>query len=305
MRQVWHSHGVVVGAPVPTRWAHSHAALPVVFARGSDLALFCSSRDDRGRSHIASGQLDLEAGAASFDEKPAVTIGDLGAFDDSGVTSSCVVSHDGRVLQYYTGWSLGVTVPFVLGIGCAESEDGGRTFRKVSRAPVLGRTAIDPYLTASPSVLVEGDTWRMWYVSGSDWRATNDGVKHRYHVRYAESTDGVHWEPTGRVCVDYRDEHETAIARPCVVRDTDAYRMWFCSRGDAYRIGYAESSDGLTWTRCGDAIEISGRADAWDSEMQAYPFIVDHDGTRHMLYNGNGYGATGIGHAVLQRCATT
>ena len=105
-----------------------------------------------------------------------MTIGDLGAFDDSGVTTSCVVSHQGRVLQYYTGWSLGVTVPFVLGIGCAESDDGGRTFRKVSPAPVLGRTAIDPYLTASPSVLVEGDTWRMWYVSGSDWRASADGA---------------------------------------------------------------------------------------------------------------------------------
>ena len=295
---------MVVGAPVPARWARSHAALPVVFGSGSDLALLCSSRDDRGRSHIASGRVDLEAGAASFDDEPAVTIGELGAFDDSGVTSSCVVSHEGRVLQYYTGWSLGVRVPFVLGIGCAESDDGGRTFRKVSPAPVLGRTAIDPYLTASPSVLVEGDTWRMWYVSGSDWRATADGVEHRYHVRYAESTDGVRWEPTGRVCVDYRDEHETAIARPCVVRDTDAYRMWFCSRGDAYRIGYAESSDGLTWTRHDDAIEISG-GNGWDSDMQAYPFVVDHDGTRHMLYNGNGYGATGIGHAVLERWATT
>ena len=205
------------------------------------------------------------------------------------------------MLQYYTGWSLGVTVPFVLGIGCAESEDGGRTFKKVSSAPVLGRTAIDPYLTASPSVLVEGDTWRMWYVSGSNWHMREDDVQHRYHVRYAESADGVNWEPTGLVCVDYQDEHETAIARPCVIRDADAYRMWFCARGDAYRIGYAESPDGLTWTRHDDSVEISSLADGWDSEMQAYPFIVDHDGARHMLYNGNGYGATGIGHAVLQQ----
>ena len=33
--------------------------------------------------------------------------------------------------------------------------------------------------------------------------------------------------------------------------------------------------------------------------MQAYPFVFDHAGQRHLLYNGDGFGATGIGHAVL------
>jgi hypothetical protein len=32
--------------------------------------------------------------------------------------------------------------------------------------------------------------------------------------------------------------------------------------------------------------------------MQAYPVVFDHLGVRHMLYNGNGYGETGIGYAV-------
>ena len=36
----------------------------------------------------------------------------------------------------------------------------------------------------------------------------------------------------------------------------------------------------------------------WDSEMQAYPAVFDNDGRRYMLYNGNGYGRTGIGWAV-------
>ena len=28
--------------------------------------------------------------------------------------------------------------------------------------------------------------------------------------------------------------------------------------------------------------------------MVEYPFVFDHRGSRYMLYNGNGYGATGI-----------
>jgi len=35
--------------------------------------------------------------------------------------------------------------------------------------------------------------------------------------------------------------------------------------------------------------------------MVEYPFVFDHKGGRYMLYNGNGYGRTGFGIAVLDR----
>ena len=47
----------------------------------------------------------------------------------------------------------------------------------------------------------------------------------------------------------YESDDEYAISRPCVVRDADGYRMWFAARGDRYRIGYAESDDGIEWRR--------------------------------------------------------
>jgi len=297
----WSSHGVVVDAPPPLSWAASHAALPVVAAIGDDLRLYCSCRDQRGRSHIAAAWLDLHEGCARFDEQVAISLGPLGAFDDHGVTSSCVVESGERIFQYYTGWSVGVTVPFYLAIGCAISEDGGRTFEKVSPAPVLGRSSVDPFLCASPSILVERGTWRMWYVSGTDWREERGAVRHRYHIKYAESGDGIEWRATGRVCIDYRDPNETSIARPCVLKDQDVYRMWYCSRGTTYRLGYAESDDGLAWTRKDEQIDIRHSPNGWDSEMQAYPFVFDYDGERHMLYNGNAFGATGIGHATLHQ----
>ncbi len=76
--------------------------------------------------------------------------------------------------------------------------------------------------------------------------------------------------------------------------------MWFSYRGDAYRLGYAESDDGLDVgaqgrTRPGSTSPPEG----WDTEMIEYPCVFEHDGRRYMLYNGNGYGATGIGLAVL------
>jgi hypothetical protein len=289
----------VVPAPPPLAVAASHAALPVVMPVADGLRLYCSTRDDEGRSHVVAADLDLPAGTTRFRESPVLSPGPIGTFDDRGVTSSCIALADGRVLQYYTGWNLGVTVPFYLAIGCAVSSDGGERFERLSPAPILGRSSIDPYLTASPCVLFDDGAWRMWYVSGTDWYVERGEARHRYHVKYAESQDGVDWRPTGVVCIDYRDATETAIGRPCVLKDGALYRMWYCTRGPAYRLGYAESSDGLVWDRKDDEIQLEGPAETWDSEMQAYPLVFDHDGERHLLYNGNGYGATGIGYATL------
>lgn len=290
--------------PPERPWAVSHAALPTVSHAGEHgFDLYYSPRDGDGRAHIARARVDADLHVAAIDDEPALAPGRLGAFDDSGVTSSWITSHAGREYLYYTGWTRGVSVPFYFYVGLAVSEDGGQTFERVSRAPVLERSDVDPFLTASPCVLVEDGRWRMWYVSCVRWAIEDAQPKHWYHVKYAESDDGVHWSRDGTVCIDFKDESEYAIARPCVVRDGDLYRMWFSARGDAYRLGYAESRDGISWERRDAEAGLKPAAAGPDSEMIAYPLVFDFKERRHMLYNGNGYGATGIGHAVFEERA--
>jgi hypothetical protein len=77
--------------------------------------------------------------------------------------------------------------------------------------------------------------------------------------------------------------------------------MWYSYRGESYRIGYAESHDGIQWTRRDEEAGIEVSDGGWDSEMICYPCVFDHEGQRYMLYNGNGYGKTGIGLAVLEQ----
>jgi predicted GH43/DUF377 family glycosyl hydrolase len=76
--------------------------------------------------------------------------------------------------------------------------------------------------------------------------------------------------------------------------------MWYSYRGRSYRIGYAESDNGIEWVRKDEEVGIDVSESGWDSEMIEYPYIFDHEGQRYMLYNGNGYGRTGIGLAVLE-----
>jgi len=281
-------------------WVASHAALPVVEPLASGRwAVYLSLRDADRRARIGRTELTMHGAPAlaPLDPDPVLDLGALGAFDDSGVTTSCLVANGRRRLLFYTGWSRGVTVPFYLAAGVAESIEGGPFVRR-SAAPLLDRSAADPFLTASPFVLMEERRWRMWYVSATEWHATASGPRHYYNIRYAESTDGDSWRRDGTVCLDYAAPDEHAFARPWVIRTADAYRMWFAVRGAAYEIAAAESRDGVHWTRCTDG-GLRGSGDGWDSEMVEYPAVFAHAGRHYMLYNGNDYGRTGVGLAVL------
>jgi hypothetical protein len=282
-------------------WAVSHAALPVVSPIDPGLfEVLLSLRDTDGRARIGRTVLTMrpQPALAALQSDPVLDLGVLGAFDDSGVTTSCLVRSQGRRLLYYTGWSRGVTVPFYLSAGLAVS-DGG-PFERVSAAPLFDRTRTDPFLTASPCVMVERDRWRMWYVSATEWRHSSDGPWHYYNIRYAESQDGIEWTRSGIVCLDYASASEHAFARPSVVRDEDRYRMWFAVRGERYHIGYASSLDGVHWTRADGESGLTPDGHDWESEMVEYPYVFDWAGRRYMLYNGNGYGRTGVGLAVQE-----
>ena len=215
---VWERKGLLLPAPLPVAWAVSHAALPHAHALTDGSArIYFSSRDEHGRSHIGRADLDLaRPSEARIAPEPLLRPGPLGAFDDSGVTTSCLV-HDGeRQLLYYTGWSLGRTVPFYLFVGCALSKDGGETFTRVSAGPILDRDEVDPYLVASPWILVEDGLWRMWYVSATGWRLVNGAPQHCYHIKYAESRDGLAWRRSGvgTGCGSRPAATRTASARP-------------------------------------------------------------------------------------------
>ena len=90
------------------------------------------------------------------------------------------------------------------------------------------------------------------------------------------------WRRTGIVCIDY-DPGTQAIGRPWVVHLGDLYGMWFSYRGlvdyrtdprTSYRIGYAESRDGLHWDRKPDPAGLERSAEGWDSVMMAYTHIL-------------------------------
>jgi hypothetical protein len=299
----WEKLGLIALPTKRPAWMASHASVPFGEAIDGDrLRIWFSSRDAQNRSHTGWALIDLKEPNKVLElcEEPVLSPGELGCFDDSGSMLSWIADRGRTRLLYYIGWNLGVTVPFRNSIGIAVSENGA-AFARLAPGPIVDRTAAEPHLVASCSVLPFEGAWRMWYLSCVRWEMHAGLPRHWYHIKYAESDDGVRWRRSGKVAIDFEGAGEYAISRPSVVHDADRWRMWYSYRGDAYRIGYAESDDGVSWTRKDDQAGIEPSASGWDSEMIEYPHVFDVAAGRFMLYNGNGYGRTGFGLARLAR----
>ena len=285
-------------------WARTHVQnpFPEQLTDGRTRVHF-ASRDTRNRAR--GGWLILSADRADdvseVSQRPSLDLGTLGAFDDCGVMPSSVLDVGGELWMYYTGWSKAVEVPFSFHIGLAISRDGGETFERYSRAPILGRTRHDPYIVGAPHVVARADGFKMWYVSCLEWVKTADKPRHRYTIKAATSTNGIDWQTSDELCIPLQDD-DYAIARPFVFGHHGVLYMYYSYRGgDAtYRIGLARSTGGNRWQRMDDQVGIDVSAEGWDSEMVCYATTFQRSGETYMLYNGNGYGATGLGLAIAE-----
>lgn len=298
----WKKLGLVFATDNNHPWMVSHAANPVAEHLHDDVfRLHFSCRDEKSRSHIGWADVDIQPSlrVLRIAEEPLLAPGEIGTFDDSGVSLSCITQINGRKHIYYLGWNLGVTVPWRNAIGLAIYDPIAETCRRYSKAPLLDRNDADPFSISYPFVLRDAGIYRMWYGSNLRWGREQKDMAHL--IKYAESDDAIHWNRKGVIALNFRNESEYAMSRPYVVKEDGLYRMWYSYRGASYRIGYAESEDGIEWTRKDEEVGIDVSKSGWDSEMMEYPFILDHKGERYMFYNGNGYGKTGVGLAVLDR----
>lgn len=304
----WQKQGMIFTPGGEGGWMKSHAQVPTPLVGDGFIRVYFSSRPERSLSLTTFVDLDAEdpGKVLHLNRDPILELGKPGTFDEHGIMPSCAVRDGATVYLYYSGWSRSASVPYTNSTGLAVSEDGGKTFRKVSEGPVLGKSLHDPYSATSPCVLKRAAAWHMWYCSGTGWLKIGEKYEHIYDIKYARSGDGVEWVPSGAAAVGQRSEYE-AVTRPFVVERAGGYHMWFCYRGshnfrdgeDAYRIGYAHSEDLSRWRRDDAGHGIVPSATGWDSKMVAYPAIATVGDRTLMFYNGNGFGADGFGYASL------
>jgi hypothetical protein len=299
----WEKLGRVYTADGSERWAMSHASLPTPMVLDERrIRVYAAFLDAERVGRV--GYVDVDARdprrVLAVSRRPVLDVGAPGTFDDNGVNPVCLVEHGGRRYLYYVGWQLGVRVRYYLFVGLAVSDDGGESFRRCSQVPVLDRSDGELFVRTAAHVRIEDGRWKMWYVGGSDWIEVRGKSLPSYTLRYLESPDGLRWGRAGRVCLDFASPDEHGFGRPYILRRGGGYAMWYSIRtiSKGYRLGYAESADGLAWRRKDDEVGLGVSPEGWDSEMVCYSSLVSAGGATYLFYNGNNYGATGFGVAV-------
>ena len=177
------------------------------------------------------------------------------------------------------------------GIGLAISKDGVRWQRVNGGKPVLkvgSKGAFDAAQVIGPCVLFADGLFHMWY-------GGMDGTLHNGHVGIeriglAISKDGIHWERAnaGQPVVDIGKPgcyDDIQAAHPCVVREGNAYRMWYSAYSERadHVFCVATSHDGIHWKRENDGKPVTGLK----PERVIGPALHVHRGKYYMLFSGS------------------
>ena len=316
MSWTWKKFGKVFdpAAVNSPEWMREFAQAPATLILDDVVRVYFSCRpgpDANGQYVSHAAYVDLNRAnlfeQAALSPRPVLPLGPLGAFDEFGTYPMSVIRNGGEVWAYYGGWTRCVSVPFDVAIGRAVSRDGGMTFQKQGRGPMLAAGVDEPFVLSGPKVRRFGGRWFLWYIAGIKWLSTGGRAEPVYRIRMATSGDGITWRRHNKELIPPRLEADECQASPDVIHANGKYHMFFCyrhsldyrNRERGYRIGYASSADLEHWTRDDSRAAIDVSAEGWDAEMISYPHVFELDGATYMMYLGNQVGRHGFGLARL------
>jgi predicted GH43/DUF377 family glycosyl hydrolase len=300
----WLKKGLLYCPDGSAPWAQQYACLPTPMLIDSQrLRIFLAFCDQKmiGRVGYVDVDPDNPENILTISPQPILDIGKPGRFDENGVVPTSILPVADKLFMYYVGYQIGQKIRYYQFGGLAVSVDGGNSFQRAQEVPVIDRSHEESLNRTAAFVMLENQRFRMWYVAGSEWTTVNGKTFPTYNVRYLESSDGIQWPTCGKICLNFESEDEYVIGRPWVVKTAGIYKMFLSSRtkSNGYRLGYAESKDGISWRRLDNMIDIDVSSSGWDSQMIAYASIFNWKEKTYMFYNGNDCGRSGFGYALL------
>lgn len=304
----WRKLGIIYKPDGSLSWAKSHAMIPTPVRISDDIIrVFITFCDESGIGRP--GFIDFFAHdltkIINISQTPLLDIGDPGTFDENGVLACSVVRESkDRWKMYYAGFELGTKIRYRLLTGVAQSNDGGNTFKRICNVPALERSDSELFFRGGPYCLLEDGCYRLWYVAGSSWLENHGKSMPIYEVRYLESSDGIFWPGSGQLQIAINKSDEHGFGRPCVIPKSEGgYRMFYSIRRKSmgeYRLGYAESLDGVQWTRMDEKLNLDVGPGGFDENAIMYAAPIEVNGRLYVFYNGNNFGKDGVALAVLE-----
>jgi hypothetical protein len=235
-----------------------------------------------------------------YANSPVLVRGTSGAWDDDEIERPCVIKDGSTSKMWYGGFDGSIWQ-----IGYAESTNGITGWSKSGSNPVLtvgvsGKW--DDEHISLPWVILDGGTYKMWYTGTDDPTGETD-----IQIGYATSPDGIAWtrQNSGNPVLQkgsVNDWDADSVEHSTVIKDGSLYKMWYVgwneSTTETLGIGYATSTDGITWYKYDDPATTAdpyansdpvfslGQEGAWHCEWLTSPCVIKEDSIYRMWFLG-------------------
>jgi predicted GH43/DUF377 family glycosyl hydrolase len=291
-------------------WMMKYGILPTpFFIRDKNIIriFFATSAEDNiGRITYMDVDADNPSTIIAQPSKIIFPEGEDGCFDDCGVNPNQVFFIDGKPYMIYNGYERTYKLPYRILSGIAEMNDSLTEIFNRWKAPILDRTNDELFIRSNMMVVQANGLYHFWYVSAFGWGIVPGNIHQNkmlpeYCIKHGTTSDFRNFNITPQPSIKKESEYEFGFARPWVMYEDGVFKMWYSVRRSdvPYRLGYAESNDGINWTRLDNLEGLNVSDTGWDSEMVCYATVVKTDSKTYLFYNGNNNGAAGFGYAEL------
>ena len=227
---------------------------------------------------------------------PVITKGEPYVSDFYAISDCWVLNDNGTYKMWYTGG--GAVYPDTIlhsSIHYATSSDGIH-WQKYNQNPVLDINASgwDSLGVETVSVIIDeqampSQRYKMWYAG----QTIND---YRYDIGYAYSSDGIQWVKHSQsvIMVGQSGEWDNLFLEgPSVIKENDGYKMWYAAfdvdvngqiSDNKVCIGYATSTDGVTWVKYSGNPVMVPDGTGWDGVYMQDPHVIKYNNSYHMWY---------------------
>jgi|GEM_PF-1726343 len=234
------------------------------------------------RTILLNGKVQLDADPLHFTKYPGNPVLSVtpGKFDSVLMRGNSVIFDEGIFKMWYSG-----NDGTKQSLGYATSTDGINWTKQNNGDPVLtpGPGSFENQDIYQVWVLKDSVTYKMWFTCHGSNIA---------HICYATSNDGIHWDRYSGNPVFVPDGSgfdSTHVAVSTVLKENGVYKMWYTGNDGSTpdnAIGYATSTDGLSWSRRNDAVLKVGPSGAFDSVGVCNPVVISTNGLYYAYYSG-------------------
>ena len=287
----------VLRPTVKSWWMASHAGSAFCTWQGSEATILVSGRgaDNRSRIGVARGKIDSgNFSIGQIDANPILDVGTHESFYRDGVSYPWLFEIDGRQALLFTGWiRRGDSFLNQLGIAYRSDDEEPWTVSPRPLFPDHGQGTGSACYWASP------DGPLLAVTSFTGWRRHRAKQIPTYEIRWAHLRRQGVWELGERVS-GLGQASDNAVARPAITQ-VDGHVIGMCS----VRKGNTYSIEGGLWNGASftdhRVLHFEPAGDGWESGSVEYAHLSQADDSVVVMYNGNGFGQTGLGAAVCAK----